>query len=57
VSNTYPIRYFERGTRTVTNPSAAPAIVVPPLVAQPMTTPTPTGTPSPTSSPSASTKR
>jgi hypothetical protein len=39
VQNTYPIRYFEPGTRTVTSPFAAPNIVVPPLVVQPMTTP------------------
>jgi hypothetical protein len=56
LQNTYPIRYFQPGTRTVTNPSAAPAIVVPPLVAQPMATPGGTvNTSSP--SPTASTKR
>jgi hypothetical protein len=53
VQNTYPIRYFQPGTRTVTNPSAAPAIVVPPLVAQPMAAPgatVDTSSPSPTAS-------
>lgn len=37
VRNSYPIRYFEPGTRTVSNPAAAPEIVVPPLVPAPMT--------------------
>jgi hypothetical protein len=37
VENSYPIRYFEPGTRTVTNPAAAPQIVAPPLVPAPMT--------------------
>jgi hypothetical protein len=36
VVNSYPIRYFEPGTRTVANPVAAPEIVVPPLVPAPM---------------------
>jgi hypothetical protein len=54
VQNTYPIRYFEPGTRTVTSPFAAPNIVVPPLVVQPMTTPGATiGTASPQPTPSA----
>jgi hypothetical protein len=56
VQNTYPIRYFEPGTRTVTSPFAGPSIVVPPLVAQPMATPgAVVSTSSPT--PTASTKR
>jgi hypothetical protein len=56
VQNTYPIRYFEPGTRTVTSPFAGPSIVVPPLVAQPMASPGATvATSSP--SPTPSTKR
>lgn len=59
VTNSFPLRYFERGTHTVADPSAGPDIVVPPLVEQPMTSPSPTETPTPSGSPSpsASTKR
>ena len=37
VENSYPIRYFEPGTRTVANPAAAPQVIAPPLVPAPMT--------------------
>lgn len=46
VPHAYPLRYFEAGTTTVTNEQAAPAIVVPPLMATPAPatpSPTPTG--------------
>lgn len=43
VENSYPIRYFEPGTRTVANPAAAPEVLAPPLVPAPMK-PAQTGT-------------
>ena len=43
VENSYPIRYFEPGTRTVAHPAAAPQVLAPPLVPAPRT-PAPTGT-------------